>query len=58
MALELFSGNQCGVAGEVIADRIRYFTALVPERSTDSAEFVIIQSSKEIGLINFDFSII
>ncbi|WP_298353455.1 hypothetical protein [Runella sp.] len=57
MALELFSENQCGVAGEVIADRIPYFTALVPKRSTDSAEFVTIQSRKEIGLTNFDFSI-
>lgn len=43
--------------GEVITDRIRYFTALVPKRSTDSAKFVTIQSSKEISLINFDFSI-
>jgi len=56
MALELFAENQCGVDGDVIAQRIRDFTALMPKRSAHPAEFVTIQHSKDIGLINFDFS--
>ncbi|MFN8345893.1 MAG: hypothetical protein U0X91_12850 [Spirosomataceae bacterium] len=56
MALELFAQNQCGVDGDEIAERIRDFTALMPQRGMTPPVFTTIQHSKAQGLINFDFS--